>query len=77
MARERLPDRITRELLQRYRLIRALHTCCYTRLGTDVQELATEFFFLVGDVLEGKRLRRDGLKYIDLERVDAFLREDR
>jgi len=73
--RERLPDKLTHELIQRYRLINAVHACCYNRLDVDVQEIAIEFFFLIGDVLEGKPLRRTGLKYIDLARVETFLRE--
>jgi hypothetical protein len=76
-SERRLPDKVIYELLQRYRRINALHACCYNRLDVDVQEIATEFFFLVGDILEGKPFRQNDLKYIDLARVEAFLRENR
>lgn len=71
------PNSILREVVDRYKFIRALHTCYYTRLDVDVQAFATEFFFVVGDVLEGKPIDETRLRYLDLNRVYEFLKEDR
>lgn len=69
--------KVTRELLERYRLIRALHTCYYTQLTANVGEFSTEFFYLVGDILEGKPIDERVLRYVRMDRVREFLKEDR
>lgn len=71
------PARVAREIVDRYRLIRALHTCYYTQLDAEVSQFSTEFFFLVGDVIEGKSIDVSRLRYIDMNRVNEFLKEDR
>ena len=71
------PAKVAREIVDRYRLIRALHTCYYTQLGAKVDQFATEFFFLVGDVIEGKSIDADRLRFLDMDRVNEFLKEDR
>ena len=71
------PTRLALEIVERYRMIRALHTCYYTQLGSKVQEFSNEFFFLVGDVIEGKPLDESRLRHIDMDRVREFLKEDR
>jgi len=73
----RLPAKLTRELLGRYRLIRAVHTCYYTQLESNVAEFSTEFFYLVGDVLEGAPIDESQLRYINMRRVREFLKEDK
>jgi len=69
--------RVIREIVDRYQLIRALHTCYYTQLGADVQQFSTEFFFLVGDIIEGKAIDETTLRYIDMDRVRIFIQEER
>ena len=68
-------NRVLTELVERYRLIEALHTCYFTQLERPVGELSTEFFYAVGDILEGKQLDGTRCPSLDLERVRAFSRE--
>ncbi len=70
-------DKVTRELIDRYKLIRAVHTCYYIQLDRDIQQVAPEFFYLVNDILEGKPIDESRLRHIDMRRVDEFLREDK
>lgn len=70
-------DKVTREILERYKLIRAVHTCYYTQLDRDIQQVAPEFFFLVNDILEGKAIDESRLRHIDMRRVEEFLKEDK
>jgi len=70
-------DRLVQEIVERYKLIRAIHTCVYTRVGVDIQQVAPEFFFLVNDILEGKPIDVSCLRFVDMERVYEFLKEDR
>jgi hypothetical protein len=65
------------ELVERYKIIRALHVCYYTQLDADVSQFATEFFYLVGDVIEGTPIDESSLKCIDMNRVRSFLKEDK
>jgi hypothetical protein len=69
-------DKILREIVERYRLIRAIHTCYYTAISVDVGEFATEFFYLVGDIIEGKPIDESRLRFVDMERVNQYLREE-
>ena len=71
------PAKVSREIIERYRFIRAVHTCLYTQLDMDVTKFGPEFFFLVGDVLEGKPIDGAGLRFIDINRVRDFLKEDK
>lgn len=73
----RRPAKITREILERYKLVRAVHTCYYTQLDARVEEFSTEFFYLVGDILEGKPIDESTLRYINMQRVREFLKEDK
>jgi hypothetical protein len=73
----RRPAKITREIIGRYKLIRAIHTCYYTQLDANVVEFSTEFFYLVGDILEGKPIDEGPLRCIDMQRVREFLKEDK
>lgn len=70
-------SKLVREIVDRYKLIRAIHTCYYTQLDADVGKFATEFYFLVSDVLEGKPIDESRLRYIDMSRVYEFLKEDK
>lgn len=70
-------DKLTREIIGRYKRIRAIHTCYYTQLDLDIAKVAPEFFFLVNDVLEGKPIDETRLRHIDMRRVEEFLKEDK
>lgn len=70
-------DRLMQELIQRYKFIRAVHTCIYTRLDVDIQDAATEFFYIVNDILEGKVIDESCLRFVDMVRVHDFLKEDK
>ena len=67
--------KVTTDILQRYRLIRAVYRTYYTTLDVPVQALATEFFYVVGDILEGKTLDESRLRHLDLEQVQKVLKE--
>ena len=71
------PGKLALEIVDRYRMIRALHTCYYTQLERGVQEFAPEFFYLVGDVIEGKSIDEAALRHVDMARVRDFLSEDK
>lgn len=70
-------DRVIIDLLSRYRAINALHVAYYNRLAESPAELAHEFFYVVGDILEGKPLDALTTRLVDKERVQEFLSEDR
>lgn len=70
-------DKVTREIIERYKLIRAIHTCYYTQLDRDIPQVAPEFFYLVNDVLEGKNIDESCLRHLDMRRVEEFLKEDK
>lgn len=69
-------DKVTREIVERYKLIRAAHTCYYTQLNHDVQTIAPEFFYLVNDILEGKQIPELNLRHIDIQRVLEFVKDN-
>jgi hypothetical protein len=69
-------DRVQNEIVERYRLIRAIHTCYYTELSVDVGDFATEFFYLAGDIIEGKPIDESRLRFVNMERVNQYLREE-
>ena len=69
--------KVTQDILERYKLIRALHACYYTRVLNNIDEFSPEFFYLVGDVLEGRAIDEERLRYIDMDRVRRFLKEER
>jgi len=70
------PTKLYQEIIKCYRVIRALHTCYYTQLEANVSTFSTEFYYLVGDILEGKPIDESQLRYIDFSRVKEFLKED-
>lgn len=71
------PSKLAREIIERYKLIRAVHTCYYTQLETEPTLFSTEFFYLVGDILEGRPVDESTLRFISMDRVREFLKEDR
>jgi len=70
-------ERLTRELIDRYKLIRAVHTCYYTQLDKEVSAFASEFYYLIGDIIEGRTIDESQLRYLDMRRVEEFLKENR
>ena len=77
MSNGNRPAKISHEIIERYRVIRALHTCLYTQLDTEVAQFGPEFFYLVGDILEGKPIDTGALRFINMNRVHDFLKEDK
>lgn len=70
-------NKLNSEIQERYKLIRAFHTCYYTQLSNDMAQMAIEFFFLVEDIFEGKQIDESNLRHVDLQRIKAFLKEDK
>ena len=68
---------VAREIVDRYRLIEALHTCYFTQLSVPVAELSPEFFYAVGDILEGKQLDGSRIPSLDMAGVRAFLQQEK
>lgn len=77
MGQNSRPNKVRREMVQRYRLVRALHVHCFNLLDTPTPEFATEFYFAVGDVLEGRPIDESKLRHIDMQKVRDFMKEDR
>lgn len=69
-------DQKTKTLLERYKLIRAAHTCYYAQVDCDISTISPEFFFLVGDILEGKPLDKTHVRCVDLQRIKNFLKDN-
>lgn len=69
-------NKLNFEIQERYKLVRAFHTCYYTQLHENLEQMAVEFFFLVEAIFEGKAIDDADLRYIDLQRVKNFLKED-
>lgn len=73
----RRTDKLKDELIARYKLLRAVRVCYYNLLGVDVSVFGQEFFFVAGDIMEGKPIDYTQLRYLRKEAVDAYLKEDR
>ena len=58
-------------LIDKLRMIRALHLVTYTST-MSVEDVAVEFYYAIGDVLEGQHGKELNLKIIDKE---EFLKE--
>lgn len=58
-------------LIDKLRMIRSLHMVTYTST-VPVEKLAVEFYYAIGDILEGQPPKELHLKVIDKE---EFLRE--
>lgn len=73
----RRTDKLKDELIARYKLLRAVRVCYYNLLGVDVSEFSPEFFFVAGDIMEGKPIDYTQLRYLREENVTQYLKEDR
>jgi hypothetical protein len=73
----RRTDKLKDELIQRYKLLRAVRVCYYNLLGVDVSLFGQEFFFVAGDIMEGKPIDYTQLRYLRREAVEMYLKEDR
>ena len=60
-----------KHLIDKLKTIRALHMVTYNST-LSVEQMAVEFYYAVGDILEGQRPDELNLKVID---KDEFLRE--
>lgn len=69
--------KVQNELLVRYKLLRAIRICYYNLLNADFADVAREFFFVTGDIMEGKPIEYDQLRYLKKEAVDQYLKEER
>lgn len=58
-------------LLEKLRAIRSLHMVSYTAT-TPVEKVAVEFYYAIGDILEGQQAKELNLKMINKE---EFLKE--
>ena len=58
-------------LIDKLRAIRALHMVTYTST-TPIDKLAVEFYYAIGDILEGQQPKELNLKVVDRE---GFLKE--
>ena len=74
-SRSGVSVRVANDVAGRLRDIRALWHAVHNDPHKTVDELAAEFYFAVGDVLEGRTLRSLTLHKIDRERVDAHAEE--
>ncbi len=61
----------TQHLLEKLTMIRALHMVTYTST-TPVEKLAVEFYYAIGDILEGQKSTELNLTVIN---KDEFFRE--
>jgi len=73
----RRTDKLKDELIARYKLLRAVRVCYYNLLDVDVSVFSQEFFFVAGDIMEGKPIDYTQLRYLKKERVLTYLKEDR
>jgi hypothetical protein len=73
----RRTEKLKTELIARYKLLRAVRVCYYNLLGVDVSVFAQEFFFVAGDIMEGKPIDYTQLRYLNREMVEQYLKEDR
>lgn len=73
----RRTEKLKDELITRYKLLRAVRVCYYNLLGVDVSEFGQEFFFVAGDIMEGKPIDYTQLRYLKEQDVLAYLKEDR
>jgi len=46
-------------------------------LDVDIQLLAVEFFYVVGEILETGSIDATKYRYIDTRRINTFLKEDK
>ena len=59
---------VQKDLIDKLRLIRALHVTAYN-LNVPVEKLAVEFFYALGDALEGVKVEDLNLSIIGKEGV--------
>jgi hypothetical protein len=73
----RRTDKLKDELVARYKLLRAVRVCYYNLLDADVSAFGQEFFFVAGDIMEGKSIDYTQLRYLRQDDVESYLKEDR
>jgi hypothetical protein len=77
MARGRsgISTQVTNDIVRRYRVVRALWLAVQNQPDVSIQDVASEFYCAIGDLLEGKSLRQIELRRIDLKRVLQHVKE--
>lgn len=73
--RSGVSNQVTNEIVQRYRVVRALWLAVHNQPDVTIQDVAPEFFCAVGELLEGKKLEQVELRRIDLKRVLQHVKE--
>lgn len=74
-SRSGVSVRVANDVAGRLRDIRALWHAVHNDPHKSVEDLAAEFYFAVGDVLEGRTLKNVTLHKINRERVIAHAEE--
>jgi hypothetical protein len=67
--------KVTADVVRRLKNIRDLWLAVHNDPNYTVQESAHEFFWLVGDILEGKQLEQLEYRYVSKKRVLAQAKE--
>lgn len=74
----RRTERLKDEVISRYKLLRAVHVCYFGNVEHSVDANFTkEFFYVCGDIIEGRPLDFDRLRYLSEDRLQQCLKEDR
>ena len=68
LARLQRQLHVQRDLIDKLRLIRALHITAYNS-NKPISEMALEFFYVIGDVLEGQKPADLNLNIISKEEI--------
>lgn len=74
-SRSGVSARVANDVASRMRDIRAVWSAVHNDPHKTVEDLAGEFYFIVGDLLEGRPLRSLQFHKIDRERVLAHAEE--
>ena len=74
-ARSGLSLKVTGDIVRRLSSIRALWLAVHNDPDSSVRDLADEFYFAVGQLLEGRVLEQIEFQKIDKSRVQAHAQE--
>ena len=74
-ARTGLASKVTGDVIRRHGAIRALWLAVQNDPERTVQDAAAEFYYAVGELLEGKPLDKIELRKIDRRRVVQHIKE--
>ena len=74
-SRSGVSVRVANDVIGRLRDIRAVWCAVQNDPNKTIGDVAAEFYFVVGEILEGRTLRSLSLRNIDRERVNAHVEE--